>query len=89
MWCAPADRAPSACDFWYFLGFAYNPWWLRLSEEGEPECVGFIGVWPREVNEFRDAIVNVGNGLVRHFDLTYSSNGRPEPSTSWRLHAAM
>ena len=57
----------------------YNPgpWYLRLREKGEPECVAFIGVWPNDVDDF----VSVAKGLCpilisKNFDVELSENRR-------------
>jgi hypothetical protein len=50
VWCSPRDADPANSDFWYSLGFIYGraQWLLPPLDEGQPECVAFVGAWQPE-----------------------------------------
>jgi len=78
-WCAPEERTPSSCSFWYFLGFAYNTggWSLRLDQREEPECAAFVGVWPGNADEFVEVTRKLCPRLISNdFQLVRSEDRR-------------
>ena len=47
---SPANATPVGSEFWYFVGFRFGNygWFPPALEEGQPECVVSIDVWPPE-----------------------------------------
>jgi len=55
----------------------YDPadWYLALDQEGEPECVAFVGFWPNDIDQFEAQMLGVCEALP-DFAIGYSQNQR-------------
>jgi hypothetical protein len=78
-WRAPANVRLSETTFWYFVGIGYEPGlgFPSFSENGGPEAVTFVGMWPSRgtTEELRDSLLPYCSGLIaKGFDFNYSMN---------------
>jgi hypothetical protein len=77
LWCSPVESPPGNCDFWYFLGFRYgaHPSYPPLLEQGQAECIVFVGAWPpQKIGKSRGL---VSAAMVQEASRLKGDDGRP------------